>query len=142
MCVSLYECHTFECHGDQEKALNPLELDLEVVVRCLLLGTELQTSETAGSTFNHWVISSPSICVSDAVCDSGFSLVMTADPEFLGSEIEMEKGTQTEKNSTKMLRTRRAVPFVWQMCFTQYSQLYDFGVELSQVMFNVLSPKH
>lgn len=45
-------------------------------------------------------------CVSDGICDAGFSLVMTPDPEFLDSEMELRKETETTK-SGKTLRTKK-----------------------------------
>lgn len=48
---------------------------------------------------------SPSIF--DGICDAGFSLVMTPDPEFLDSEAEVRKETETEKNSDKMFKARK-----------------------------------
>lgn len=49
----------------------------------------------------------PSPCISDGICDAGFSLVMTPDPEFLDSEAEVRKETETEKNSEEMFKVRR-----------------------------------
>ncbi|KAM5285988.1 protein TASOR 2 isoform 1-T1 [Hipposideros larvatus] len=46
-------------------------------------------------------------CISDGICDAGFSLVMTPDPEFLDSEAEVRKETKTEKNSEKMFKARK-----------------------------------
>uniref|UniRef100_Q5VWN6-2 Isoform 2 of Protein TASOR 2 n=1 Tax=Homo sapiens TaxID=9606 RepID=Q5VWN6-2 len=43
-------------------------------------------------------------CVSDGICDAGFSLVMTPDPEFLVSEAEVRKETETKKDSEEMLK--------------------------------------
>ncbi|KAM4828763.1 protein TASOR 2 isoform 2-T2 [Thomomys bottae] len=40
--------------------------------------------------------------VSDGICDAGFSLVMTPDPEFLDPEAEVKRETETE-NSENML---------------------------------------
>lgn len=48
---------------------------------------------------------SPSIL--DGICDAGFSLVMTPDPEFLDSEAEVRKETETEKNSDEMFKGRK-----------------------------------
>ncbi|ELK16892.1 hypothetical protein PAL_GLEAN10015739 [Pteropus alecto] len=48
---------------------------------------------------------SPSIL--DGICDAGFSLVMTPDPEFLDSEAEVRKETEIEKNSDKMFKARK-----------------------------------
>nr|XP_044618243.1 protein TASOR 2 isoform X5 [Equus asinus] len=45
--------------------------------------------------------------VSDGICDAGFSLVMTPDPEFLDSEAEVRKETETEKNSEEMFKARQ-----------------------------------
>uniref|UniRef100_A0A8C5KX66 Transcription activation suppressor family member 2 n=1 Tax=Jaculus jaculus TaxID=51337 RepID=A0A8C5KX66_JACJA len=47
-------------------------------------------------------------CISDGVCDAGFSLVMTPDPEFLDSEAEVE----TEKSAEDMLTEESAVVVV------------------------------
>ncbi|XP_057642882.1 protein TASOR 2 isoform X2 [Chionomys nivalis] len=47
--------------------------------------------------------------ISDGICDAGFSLVMASDPEFLDSEMEVRKETETTKKSEKMLRVKRAV---------------------------------
>ncbi|KAM6216218.1 protein TASOR 2 [Rhynchocyon petersi] len=44
---------------------------------------------------------------SDGICDAGFSLVMTPDPEFLESESEVRKETETEKNSEEAFKTRK-----------------------------------
>ncbi|XP_072682019.1 protein TASOR 2 isoform X3 [Canis lupus baileyi] len=43
-------------------------------------------------------------CVSDGICDAGFSLVMTPDPEFLDSEVEVRKETETKKNPEEMVK--------------------------------------
>ncbi|XP_073912826.1 protein TASOR 2 isoform X3 [Castor canadensis] len=45
--------------------------------------------------------------ISDGICDAGFSLVMTPDREFLDSEAEGKKETETEKNSEKMLKAKK-----------------------------------
>ncbi|XP_069846641.1 protein TASOR 2 isoform X2 [Dipodomys merriami] len=44
-------------------------------------------------------------CISDGICDAGFSLVMTPDPEFLDLEEEVQKETETE-NSENILNTK------------------------------------
>ncbi|XP_029811803.1 protein FAM208B isoform X2 [Suricata suricatta] len=46
-------------------------------------------------------------CVSDGICDAGFSLVMTPDPEFLDSEAEVRKETETEKNPEDLSEARQ-----------------------------------
>ncbi|XP_040307467.1 protein TASOR 2 isoform X8 [Herpailurus yagouaroundi] len=46
-------------------------------------------------------------CISDGICDAGFSLVMTPDPEFLESEAEVRKETETEKNPEDMSKARQ-----------------------------------
>ncbi|KAM9672893.1 protein TASOR 2 isoform 2-T2 [Trichechus inunguis] len=46
-------------------------------------------------------------CVSDGICDAGFSLVMTPDPEFLDSEAELRKETETENNSEEIFKARK-----------------------------------
>ncbi|KAK2498555.1 hypothetical protein MC885_010000, partial [Smutsia gigantea] len=46
-------------------------------------------------------------CISDGICDAGFSLVITPDPEFLDLEAEVRKETETEKNSGEMFKARR-----------------------------------
>lgn len=46
-------------------------------------------------------------CISDGICDAGFSLVMTPDPEFLESEAEVRKETETEKNPEDMSKVRQ-----------------------------------
>jgi len=46
-------------------------------------------------------------CISDGICDAAFSLVMTPDPEFLDSEVEVRKETETEKNPEEMFKARR-----------------------------------
>ncbi|XP_034877609.1 protein TASOR 2 isoform X2 [Mirounga leonina] len=46
-------------------------------------------------------------CISDGVCDAAFSLVMTPDPEFLDSEVEVRKETETEKNPEEMFKARQ-----------------------------------
>ncbi|XP_063463315.1 protein TASOR 2 isoform X6 [Pan paniscus] len=48
-------------------------------------------------------------CVSDGICDAGFSLVMTPDPEFLVSEAEVRKETETRKDSEEMLKAKKRV---------------------------------
>nr|XP_012596680.1 protein FAM208B isoform X3 [Microcebus murinus] len=48
-------------------------------------------------------------CVSDGVCDAGFSLVMTPDPELLDSEAEVRKETETKKKSEEILKAKKAV---------------------------------
>ncbi|XP_012658764.2 protein FAM208B isoform X3 [Otolemur garnettii] len=47
-------------------------------------------------------------CVSDGICDAGFSLVMTPDPEFLDSEVEVRKETETKKKS-EVLKAKKGV---------------------------------
>ncbi|XP_053428918.1 protein TASOR 2 isoform X2 [Nycticebus coucang] len=47
-------------------------------------------------------------CVSDGICDAGFSLVMTPDPEFLDSEAEVRKETETKKKS-EVLKAKKGV---------------------------------
>ncbi|KAK2105497.1 Protein TASOR 2 [Saguinus oedipus] len=47
--------------------------------------------------------------VSDGICDAGFSLVMTPDPEFLDSEAEVRKETETRKNSEEVLKAKKRV---------------------------------
>ncbi|XP_006862852.1 PREDICTED: protein FAM208B [Chrysochloris asiatica] len=46
-------------------------------------------------------------CFSDGICDAGFSLVMTPDPEFLDSEAEVRKETETKKKSEDICKTRK-----------------------------------
>ncbi|XP_057589751.1 protein TASOR 2 isoform X1 [Hippopotamus amphibius kiboko] len=46
-------------------------------------------------------------CISDGICDAGFSLVMTPDPEFHDSEAEVRKETDTEKDSEEMVKARQ-----------------------------------
>lgn len=46
-------------------------------------------------------------CISDGICDAGFSLVMTPDPECLDSETEVRKETEAEKNSEEMFKARK-----------------------------------
>ncbi|XP_059953550.1 protein TASOR 2 isoform X4 [Mesoplodon densirostris] len=46
-------------------------------------------------------------CISDGICDAGFSLVMTPDPEFHESEAEVRKETETQKNSEEMFKARQ-----------------------------------
>ncbi|XP_051050768.1 protein TASOR 2 isoform X3 [Phodopus roborovskii] len=46
-------------------------------------------------------------CISDGICDAGFSLVMTPDPEFRDSEMELRKETETTKKSGKTLRVKK-----------------------------------
>ncbi|XP_042636163.1 protein TASOR 2 [Orycteropus afer afer] len=46
-------------------------------------------------------------CFSDGICDAGFSLVMTPDPEFLDSEAELIKEIETEKNSQEIFKAKR-----------------------------------
>ncbi|XP_005383904.1 PREDICTED: protein FAM208B isoform X3 [Chinchilla lanigera] len=50
----------------------------------------------------------PSPYISDGICDAGFSLVMTPDPEFLDSEVEIKKKTQMEKNCEEMFKAKKA----------------------------------
>ncbi|XP_058388344.1 protein TASOR 2 isoform X1 [Diceros bicornis minor] len=45
--------------------------------------------------------------ISDGICDAGFSLVMTPDPEFLDSEAEVRKEAETERNSEEMFKARQ-----------------------------------
>lgn len=49
----------------------------------------------------------PFPCISDGICDAGFSLVMTPDPEFLDSEMEIRKETETTKKCGKTLRVKK-----------------------------------
>ncbi|XP_032740971.1 protein TASOR 2 isoform X2 [Rattus rattus] len=46
-------------------------------------------------------------CISDGVCDAGFSLVMTPDPEFLDSEMEIRKETKTAEKSGRTLKVKK-----------------------------------
>lgn len=46
-------------------------------------------------------------CISDGICDAGFSLVMTPDPEFLDSEAEVRRETETKKNAEEMFKARK-----------------------------------
>ncbi|XP_054447132.1 protein TASOR 2, partial [Pteronotus mesoamericanus] len=46
-------------------------------------------------------------CISDGICDAGFSLVMTPDSEFLDSEAEVRRETETKKNSEEMFKARK-----------------------------------
>ncbi|XP_077025627.1 protein TASOR 2 isoform X4 [Tamandua tetradactyla] len=46
-------------------------------------------------------------CISDGICDAGFSLVMTPDPEFLDSEAEVRKEAETEKNSEDIFKAKK-----------------------------------
>ncbi|KAM4812307.1 protein TASOR 2 isoform X2 [Urocitellus parryii] len=48
-------------------------------------------------------------CISDGICDAGFSLVMTPDSEFLDSEVEVRKETETEKNSEEISTAKKGV---------------------------------
>ncbi|XP_012520382.1 PREDICTED: protein FAM208B [Propithecus coquereli] len=48
-------------------------------------------------------------CVSDGICDAGFSLVMTPDPELLDSEAEVRKETETKKKSEEILKAKKGV---------------------------------
>lgn len=45
--------------------------------------------------------------IADGICDAGFSLVMASNPEFLDSEMEVRKETETTKKSGKMLRVKK-----------------------------------
>lgn len=45
--------------------------------------------------------------ISDGIFDAEFSLVMASDPEFLDSEMEVRKETETTKKSGKMLRVKK-----------------------------------
>lgn len=45
-------------------------------------------------------------CISDGICDAGFSLAMTPDPEFHDSETEVKKETETE-NSEEVFKARQ-----------------------------------
>ncbi|XP_021035901.1 protein FAM208B isoform X4 [Mus caroli] len=46
-------------------------------------------------------------CISDGVCDAGFSLVMTPDPEFLDSEMEIRKETETAEKCGRKLKVKK-----------------------------------
>ncbi|XP_059861973.1 protein TASOR 2 isoform X3 [Delphinus delphis] len=46
-------------------------------------------------------------CISDGICDAGFSLVMTPDAEFHDSEAEVREETETQKNSEEMFKARQ-----------------------------------
>ncbi|XP_053521823.1 protein TASOR 2 isoform X4 [Artibeus jamaicensis] len=46
-------------------------------------------------------------CISDGICDAGFSLVMTPDSEFLDSEAEVRRETETKKNSEETFKARK-----------------------------------
>ncbi|EDL78586.1 rCG55938 [Rattus norvegicus] len=46
-------------------------------------------------------------CISDGVCDAGFSLVMTPDPEFLDSEMEIRKETETAEKPGRTLKVKK-----------------------------------
>lgn len=46
-------------------------------------------------------------CISDGICDAGFSLVMTPDSEFLDSEAEIRRETETKKNSEGTFKARK-----------------------------------
>ncbi|XP_029403229.1 protein FAM208B isoform X3 [Mus pahari] len=46
-------------------------------------------------------------CISDGICDAGFSLVMTPDPEFLDSEMEIRKETETTEKSGRKLKVKK-----------------------------------
>ncbi|XP_040104768.1 protein TASOR 2 isoform X6 [Oryx dammah] len=46
-------------------------------------------------------------CISDGICDAGFSLVMTPDPEFRDSEAEGRKDTETGNNSEDVFQARQ-----------------------------------
>ncbi|XP_027628276.1 protein FAM208B isoform X3 [Tupaia chinensis] len=48
-----------------------------------------------------------SSCISHGICDAGFSLVTTPEPEFLDSEVGVRKNTETENNSKEMLKVRK-----------------------------------
>ncbi|XP_004691278.1 PREDICTED: protein FAM208B [Condylura cristata] len=48
-------------------------------------------------------------CISDGICDAGFSLVMTPDPEFLDSEAEVRKEAETENNSAETFKARQGM---------------------------------
>uniref|UniRef100_A0A8C8Z5U0 Transcription activation suppressor family member 2 n=1 Tax=Prolemur simus TaxID=1328070 RepID=A0A8C8Z5U0_PROSS len=48
-------------------------------------------------------------CVSDGICDAGFSLVMTPDPELLDSEAEVRKETEMKKKSEEILKVKKGV---------------------------------
>uniref|UniRef100_A0A8C4FE30 Transcription activation suppressor family member 2 n=1 Tax=Catagonus wagneri TaxID=51154 RepID=A0A8C4FE30_9CETA len=43
-------------------------------------------------------------CISDGICDAGFSLAVTPDPEFHDSETEVREETETEKNPEEMFK--------------------------------------
>ncbi|XP_028625735.1 protein FAM208B isoform X2 [Grammomys surdaster] len=45
--------------------------------------------------------------ISDGVCDVGFSLVMTPDPEFLDSEMERRKETETAEKSGRTWKVKK-----------------------------------
>ncbi|XP_045713805.1 protein TASOR 2 isoform X2 [Phyllostomus hastatus] len=46
-------------------------------------------------------------CISDGICDAGFSLVMTPDSEFLDSEAEVRREPETKKNSEETFKARK-----------------------------------
>ncbi|XP_036921798.1 protein TASOR 2 isoform X4 [Sturnira hondurensis] len=46
-------------------------------------------------------------CISDGICDAGFSLVITPDSEFLDSEAEVRRETETKKNSEETFKARK-----------------------------------
>lgn len=46
-------------------------------------------------------------CISDGICNTGFSLVMTPDPEFHDSEAEGRKDTETGNNSEDVFQARQ-----------------------------------
>ncbi|XP_008050535.1 protein FAM208B [Carlito syrichta] len=48
-------------------------------------------------------------CVSDGICDVGFSLVMTPDPELFDSEAEVRKETEKKNNSEEKLKAKKGV---------------------------------
>ncbi|XP_076795524.1 protein TASOR 2 isoform X3 [Arvicanthis niloticus] len=45
--------------------------------------------------------------ISDGICDAGFSLVMTPDPEFLDSEMGIRKETETAEKSGRTLKVKK-----------------------------------
>ncbi|XP_045867140.1 protein TASOR 2 isoform X2 [Meles meles] len=59
------------------------------------------------AVLDFWAERPQSPYISDGVCDAGFSLVMTPDPEFLDSEVEVRKETETKKNPEEMFKARR-----------------------------------
>ncbi|XP_063116250.1 protein TASOR 2 isoform X3 [Cavia porcellus] len=115
LCFNLYEAELSNKQGKEvDKLIDYIKNEEVAIIKCLkdrgfliLLSSSALIPEPAIGD-EKWSLNVlhlfHSLLATDGICDAGFSLVMTPDPEFLDSEAEVKKETETEKNFEEMFK--------------------------------------